>query len=748
MSMVPAGYSGHPSASNVTVTLRVTSVRSRGLHGGVIFGGKDDKGESHVVIADYVVIPDSSLVNTAQIWEVQGAPSLHFYELNGIKHREQQISAVQLTMLRPSGHHLVSWIAQSPDCQGIGEVKARRLYERFGTDLVELIEQGDVLKIAEIVGQEPAESLCRAFMKHGVARTLQWLDQLGIPKKIGTSVAAYYQGQAKDAVERNPYVLVSFEAKWLVVDGLARSRFGIAADDPRRLLAATEEVLYRALGVGHTCLSRARVRTGLMNLLRASDLVDRALKAALADDRICELDDVLQTSGMNRIEAYVAARMHGMLIGLDYDGQAELLEVPVLPIGRVDASIALYEGMNGIALTDEQICAVRVSATNRLSLILGGAGTGKTTVLKALCQVLEREQPGLVIYQLALAGRASQRMTEATGRPSRTIAAFLLDEQVMAGSLILVDEVSMVDVILMYRLLRHLPNGVRLVLIGDPSQLPPIGPGLVLHALADLPSIPQVHLKTVKRQTSESGIPQVAAHIRAHRCPTWATYQGIGLGVSFIECQSFELDQMVKDVYFQLGGNGMNYGVQVLSATRNGAGGIRRVNQMLHAHFHNYNVRIQSIDKEFGVLPESTVDNLGLRVGDLVMFTDNDYKLGLRNGALGRIVSAVEPESLDSTVCIAEFDGLKYQLNSVHVRSLTHAYAITIHKSQGSQFRRVIIPIRKNRLLDNALVYTAVTRSVEQVVLIGDRKAAEAAIFAVSTATLRSTALPRLLASG
>jgi exodeoxyribonuclease V alpha subunit len=129
------------------------------------------------------------------------------------------------------------------------------------------------------------------------------------------------------------------------------------------------------------------------------------------------------------------------------------------------------------------------------------------------------------------------------------------------------------------------------------------------------------------------------------------------------------------------------------------------------------------------------------------VFTDNDYTLGLRNVALCKIVSAVEPESLDSTVCIAEFDGLKYQLNSVHVSLLAHAYAITIHKSQGSQFSRIIIPIRRNRLLDNALIYTAVTRGVEQDVLIGDRKAAEAAIFAVAKAILRSTALPRLLAS-
>lgn len=746
MSAVLAAFADHNAEPTVTVTLRVTSVRSRGVNGGIIFGGKTDNGDGHVVVADYSVIPDSSFVDTAQVWEVQGTPSTRFYELNGIKHSEQQINAVQLSLLRPSGRNLVQWIAQSPDCQGIGEVKARRLYEHFGSRLVELIEQGNVHEISVVVGQQSAESLCQAFEKHRVAQTLMWLDQLGIPRKIGASVAAYYQDQAKEKIEANPYLLVSFEARWVVVDGLARIRFGIASDDPRRLLAATEEALYRALGVGHTCLPRAKVRAGLMQLLGISDLADQALEVALTDGRICEVAEVLQTSGMNRIESYVAARMHGMLTGQDFDGQVELLEVPILPISHVDASIALYESMYGIDLTDEQINAVRVSATNRISLILGGAGTGKTTVLKALCQALERDQPGLVIYQLALAGRAAQRMTEATGRPSMTIAAFLLDEEVVAGSLVLIDEVSMVDIILIYRLLRHLPNGVRLVLIGDPSQLPPIGPGLVLHALADLPSIPQVQLKTVKRQSSASGIPQVAADIRAHRCPTWAAYQGIGSGVSFIECRSAEVDQMVKSVYLALGGNGKDFSAQVLSTTRNGAGGVRGINQMLHGHFQSQENPVQLISKEFGLLPERTDDNLGLRVGDLVMFTDNDYALGLRNGALGRIVQAVEPESADSIICVAEFDGLEYQLNAMHVRSLTHAYAITVHKSQGSQFTRVIIPVRKTRLLDNALIYTAVTRCIEQVILIGDLQAAEAAIVAVANASLRSTALPRLMA--
>jgi exodeoxyribonuclease V alpha subunit len=193
------------------------------------------------------------------------------------------------------------------------------------------------------------------------------------------------------------------------------------------------------------------------------------------------------------------------------------------------------EKLAGITLTDEQRKAVLTSATSNISMILGGAGTGKTTALAALYATLEEVQPGLPIFQLALAGRAAKRISEATGRDAITIAGFLLKEEIPGGCSVVIDEMSMVDIILMYRLLKKIPQTARIVLVGDPSQLPPIGPGLVLHTLAGNPSIPQVELKTVKRQTKASGIPAVAEAIRYQRKPMWARYEGFGSGVSFVE---------------------------------------------------------------------------------------------------------------------------------------------------------------------------------------------------------------------
>jgi exodeoxyribonuclease V alpha subunit len=353
------------------------------------------------------------------------------------------------------------------------------------------------------------------------------------------------------------------------------------------------------------------------------------------------------------------------------------------------------------------------------------------------------------VFQLALAGLAAKRMTEATGLESITIAGFLarVDSRVIEiGSLIVVDEASMVDVILLYRLQRHIPSWVRFIFLGDPSQLPPIGPGLVLHALVGLPCIPQTELKTVVRQTAQSGIPRVAAAIRAHQIPDWAAYSGTpSSGVAFVPCTQSKLVETIQKVYVELGGTGSDFNVQILSITNARLSGVRHLNRVLHGHFQAGAERINRADPDCGVTPARALDGLEFCVGDLVMFTENDYVLGLRNGSLGTILAALDVACCDDPCCVAKFDGTEYMLGSRQMNSLVHAYSITVHKSQGSEFPRVIIPISESRLLDQSLIYTAVTRGVQQVVLIGDERALCDAIRRPAIATRRYTTLRGLL---
>jgi exodeoxyribonuclease V alpha subunit len=311
---------------------------------------------------------------------------------------------------------------------------------------------------------------------------------------------------------------------------------------------------------------------------------------------------------------------------------------------------------------------------------------------------------------------------------------------------IVVDEMSMVDVILMYRLLRHLPSGIRLVLVGDPSQLPPIGPGLVLHALAQLPSVPQVELKVVKRQSAITGIPKIASLIRYHQAPEWAHYLGKpDTGVFFLPCNSTNLEEVTLRVYAEVGGSGSDYNVQILSITNGNIGGVNNLNAKLHNRYQQKSKHVLYQDREFGLVGASTLNRVAIKVGDLVMYTENDYGLGLRNGSLGRVIEALPVDKPEAPCCRCEFEGIEYCLTTENVQLLTHAYAITVHKSQGSQFTRVIVPIRWSRLLDQTLIYTAVTRGVEQVVLIGNEQVLNNAIRAPASATQRHIVLPELL---
>ena len=724
--------------TDISVEVTITSVLSRGARGGVIMAGVDTEGQRYVARCSWTLMPDSAFPCKGQRWALRGV-------MDDYK-QEQQIDVAHAELLRPSGKNIIAWIAGCSDIQGVGQVKAQRLYDRFGPELVTLIEQKDIDALSAIISMEAADLLCHAFDIYQVAQTLVWLDQVGMQRQIGQKIVGCYAHRAREKIEANPYALISFEASWKAVDALAQDRFGVSQGNPRRLEAAVEETLYRGLKDGHTCLPEKDVTRRLKTLLGDADLVGQALATGVSS-QYRKVGDLYQPTGTYLIELEIAQRLSRMATG-EVAQQASIFAMGRVDHGAMEAAIHDYERTQGFALSPEQRQAVQCSVSACLSLILGGAGTGKTTVLKALYAALEAVQPVVAIHQIALAGRAAQRMEEATGRESCTIAAFFAQVSAVplgSDAVVVVDEVSMVDAILFYRLLRHIPPGSRLILVGDPCQLPPIGPGLVLHALAGHPAIAQTELKVVKRQSDASGILPVAAAVRCHTMPEYSLYQGRGNGVSFIDCPEHALDEAVARLYAELGGSGADYRVQILSITRSNPGGVKHLNQRLHEHFRHEDPPVYSVDPQFGVVPARTLEYVPLKVGDLVIFTKNDYKLGLRNGSLGRIIEALPVADAESDCCRVDFEGIKYTLKTTQLESLSHAYAITVHKSQGSQFSRVIVPIRRSRLLDQALIYTAITRAVDQVVLIGNREAAAASILAPASAARRHVSLPGLL---
>lgn len=762
-----------PTPRLASVTLLVRSVRPSRF--GALFYGIDVGGEGYAAECSPSLIPDSSFVEAGQIWLVEGPVRMRSSTTpTGFLRHELVIQAKKAELTRPSGQRWIDWISESKDCAGIGRGKATLLWDKFGPNLERLADAHDVATLSTVISPEMAERLCCAVKKSSVGTALSWLDQVGIPRKLSKKVVDHWGERTREEVEANPYSLLSFEAKWARVDAFARARLKVAKDDPRRLVGAIEQSLYDGMALGHTCLPITDVRKRIPKLLSDTRRPDWKLaEAALAITQPTSalgylpfkfVGDHIQTNGLNIIEEEVAERILQIAAGEEGAGQVGLFNQ--IPVGgqAVEKIIEDYRADKKYPLNAEQRQAVRTSTANHLSLILGGAGTGKTTVLDALYQVLRAQQPEVAIYQIALAGLAAQRMEHATNLPSMTIASFLLRVEageIEIGSIVVVDESSMVDVLLFHRLLGHLPPGTRLILVGDHCQLPGIGPGSVLHALAGHPKIPQTHLIQVTRQSQASGIPVVAKAIRDHQKPQWESYHGkaaprrpqprtqdglFDRGVSFISCATSELNDTAVRVYEELGGCGHDHSVQLLSPLKKGLGGVQDLNLILHTKYHKKAPEVMYYhDSEWGVLRVNTLRRLTLREGDLVMFTENDYQLNLRNGTLGRIVKALPVGEQGEPCCEVTFDGRSFEFTEEQARGLEHAYCLTVHKAQGNQFRRVVIPVKKSRLLDHSMLYTAVTRGVEQVVLVGDVDAAVAAIQAPSNANRRCVMLPRLL---
>jgi exodeoxyribonuclease V alpha subunit len=280
----------------------------------------------------------------------------------------------------------------------------------------------------------------------------------------------------------------------------------------------------------------------------------------------------------------------------------------------------------------------------------------------------------------------------------------------------------MVDLPNLYRLLMRMGDGCRLLLVGDNAQLPPIGFGLVLHQLVDVPGIPLVRLVRIHRQAAETGIPVVAGEIRAGRLPLMGgALEGKGSGVVFLPGSGPNRSPTLQDVVDAVSTcGGWSEDIRILCPTKRSEAGTESVN----AHFHSLlrHGRMRMRDPDFAV-------------GEPVMFLRNDYRLGLRNGSLG-IVTDILENGLE-----AEFDGVRHELVGAKLDDLTLAYGITVHKAQGSAFSRVVIPIAQSRLLDRSLIYTAVTRARDQVVLIGDTEAFERAVTSSANAHRRIVGL-------
>ena len=618
-----------------SLTVRVSAVRSQSPQGrgGAIFTAieVDTHGARLDAKAHLVVKAPHWLLNTAvevgQLWRITGEATPNTIVVNGYRLTESTITPESLELLRPSGEHIVTLLAECDAFAGIGMVKARRLWDHFGEDLYAILDNGDVKRLEEVMTAEVAASLADAWHRWGDTFTLQWLQSKGFPVALGRKVVEHFSPHPAIKIEEDPYRLISFAADWATTDKLAREAFGIAQDDPRRLAGAVEEALYGAFDAGHTCTTRSEVAQRVGRLLgrHEASLIDRALSEAEARGYFLRRSERLHAVGPYVMERGIAESI----------AQRAAAPDPLLERAALAALLAEYQTESGITLEASQIEALQVANGNPITVVTGGAGTGKTTVLRAffgLCGAA-----GWPVCAMALSGRAARRIGEATGHPATTIAGFLTrfdPETAPERAVVVIDEASMLDLPSAYRLIRHLPSAYRFVLVGDPHQLPPVGPGLLLHELAHQAGVPRVELQQVKRYGGR--IAEAAHAIRQGQWPELPDDPQDD--IAFLPCARAEINDTVLELLTEDPDQ-----TQILCATRTAAaGGVKAINTLCAAARHASNEELLLWNHEF-----EAVQATGFRVGSPVVCLINDWEKNLQNGSLGVIVS-VEPPSRDA----------------------------------------------------------------------------------------------------
>ena len=646
-------------------------------------------------------------VMAGQWWTVKGKVNTNsFINAGGFQMVQDQMEVLpgDAILKLPSGAHIVDYLKRNPRFKGVGPATADKLWETFNERLVGILDSSDYTALEEVVSHVKALALVQGWQDEGLGKTLQWLGANGVGLVIGRRIAAYFGAEAESKIHENPYRLLSFAAGWSEVDVLATQTLGVARTDDRRLAAAVEETVYRRFSLGDTYVPLPDLIDGIRRLLKSEPHQQDVIDAAIGR---CESTGRLLFDQQGNAYSPGASALEDRVVHCIASRQ-ELLS----PACNVDLLIGEYETLegNGFLLNTEQRAAVHLVADHHFAVITGGAGCGKTTVLKAVCLVLEEQ--GYEIVQVALAGKAVKRMQESTGRAAQTIASFIkkLNEGTVVdysgpavGRVILIDEASMVDLISFSGLVRRLPDTVKLVLIGDPHQLPPVGPGLILHCLTD-GVVPHVELKVAKRFGSE--IADVANSIRNGVFPELKEHGP----VRFTEIADHEMAEVASNEYLSSPTDSV-----VLCSTRALA---KNINQRIQEGLSSGKKEVMTWSDEADCWAA-----VSLKEGDLVICTRNNWDLGLQNGSMGRIVS-VEHDGDDQIGKIEWDDGVVRRFNEALLDDLELGYALTVHKSQGSQWKRVVVCLPQgSRLVDRSLIYTAVTRAQSEVLLLGSHTA-------------------------
>lgn len=645
-----------------------------------------------------------------------------------VKHPKfgQQFKATTYKTVAPTEISGIEKFLASGAINGIGPAMAKKIVAEFGEKTLEVIAKSpnELLKIPGI-GKKTAEKISTSYLEQSeLTEIMVWLENHGISNTYAGKIFAKYGSFAIDIMEKDIYRLFQdIEGiGFLTADKLAFN-LGIQREDKRRIISGIDYALMQLCNNGHCCIPEMALVDKTAKILQVNNQIIFTILKERIDNGSLNTEVVGGETLIYPPYLYYAEKKVAMRL-LQLQQATEPLSEDNLSL-----FIKVWEKDNQIQLAQKQKEAIKACLHHGVLVLTGGPGTGKTTVIKGILSILKAQ--GLKIRLAAPTGRAAKRLSETTGQKALTIHRLLeannlaQDDNLQLGfskdindqldaDVIILDEVSMVDIVLMHHFLNAVPDGCRIILVGDTDQLPAVGPGSVLKDIIRSQKIPAIRLDEIFRQAQTSMIIQNAHIINAGRLPDirrqYSDFVFYELNDDTSITQKI-LDLCTKDLPHE--GFDVLKDVQILSPMHRFLCGVENLNLMLQERLN----------------PKKNQDELKyssqiFRVGDKVMHIRNNYQKNVFNGDIG-FIQDINNEKLT----VDYFDHIvTYEKNELN--ELTLAYASSVHKSQGSEYKVVIIPLSTSHyiMLQRNLLYTAITRAKQKVIIIGSKKALMTAI--------------------
>ncbi len=650
----------------------------------------------------------------------------------------QQFQATSYHVNRPTSKDGLIDFLSGKQFTGIGKKTAEKIVDKLGTDAINKIIADphvlDELKLRKAVKDSLVDNL-RA--RQGMDQIIIGLNDLGFGANLSSAIFDKYGEETLHIINENPYQLAA------EIDGISFNRadqvaqkLGIATDDSRRIDAAIIQTLDDlTMETGDTFTTTKPLLQQTIQLLAqgsggrvSTDLIANQIVELEKNQAISYADEKIYPTALYNAEWQIADHLHRLLT----------VDQEKVPATTIEKTVTKVADQSGITYDQVQKEAIKTALNSKVMLLTGGPGTGKTTIIKGIVasyakihdlslDVNEYKEKSFPVLLAAPTGRAAKRMSEATDLPASTIHRLLglngremptdMNARDLEGSLLIIDEMSMVDTLLFKTLIQAVPTSMHVVLVGDKDQLPSVGPGQVFHDLLDFAELPKVELTNIHRQAADSTIIPLAHAIKEGKLPSDLTNKMPDR--SFISCHANQVPSVVQQIIDLSKKRDYSANdIQILAPMYRGQAGIDRLNELAQQAYNPPANGKQEVDFR----------GLTFRVGDKVLQLVNVPEKNIFNGDIGKITAIESGRTVGkkNESITVDFDGNEVSYSRMEWNQLRLAYCISIHKAQGSQFKMVLLPIVQqfSRMLQRNLLYTAITRAAEKLVLIGEPYAA------------------------